>query len=79
MRLFQRYPGIIQGQIGLKHDSATVQLHYLNGSLKICQRILVEQPKTHLVDGILRWSAPFLKMTKSMSIEKQEVAYNRTI
>jgi len=47
--------------------------------LEIGQRILLAQPTTHLVDGILNWSAPSLKMIKKMSIEKPEVSCELTI
>ena len=63
---------ISQALLGLKNDSATIQLHFLSGSLKIGHESLFEHQKTHLVDGIFRWSVPFLKMNKRMSFEKPE-------
>ena len=78
MPLFKRYPIMSQGMLWLKNDSATIQLHFLHGSLNFGHRILFEQPTTHVADGIINWSVPSWKMKKKMSIEKPEVSLKLT-
>ena len=74
MHLFKRYKMLWQGLLGLKNDSATVQFHYLNGSLKIGRRSLLGLPKAHSTAGIFRWCLPLLQITKRLSLDKPEVS-----
>ena len=73
VRLIERYRIMWQGMLCLKHDSATVQLHFIWGSNRMAEMSLPDSPLIRSPAGV---NLPQLRIIQRMRLDLPQVKTN---